>query len=84
MITFMPLQPPREHITDVDELASYQARKRKEYEDSIRKQRDHIGTWLKYAKWEAEQGKERHNGRLLRLLCIYMCVCMSVVICLHP
>ena len=50
-------QPPREHITDIEELSSYQGRKRKEFEDSIRKQRQHIGTWIKYAKWEADQGK---------------------------
>ncbi|CAM9184148.1 unnamed protein product [Ascophyllum nodosum] len=30
-------------------------RKRKEFEDAIRKQREHIGNWMKYAAWEESQ-----------------------------
>lgn len=51
------VKAPREHITDLEELKDYQMRKRKEYEDQIRKQRQFIGNWLKYAKWEAEQNE---------------------------
>ncbi|CAM9158886.1 unnamed protein product [Heterosigma akashiwo] len=37
-------------------------RKRKEFEDSIRRQRQHLGTWHKYAKWEESQ-KEYERAR---------------------
>ena len=37
------------------ELEQYRMYKRKEFEDSIRRQRQHMGTWTKYALWEAEQ-----------------------------
>eukprot|EP00347_Sterkiella_histriomuscorum_P012460 403368491 len=40
-------------IRDSDELDEYKYRTRKEFEDSIRKQRHHMGTWIKYAEWEA-------------------------------
>lgn len=33
----------------------YRMEKRKEFEDSIRRQRFHLGTWMKYARWEAAQ-----------------------------
>uniref|UniRef100_A0A6A7G2M1 Crooked neck-like protein 1 n=1 Tax=Hirondellea gigas TaxID=1518452 RepID=A0A6A7G2M1_9CRUS len=42
-------------ITDPEELASYQLRKRKEFEDVIRRQRMSTGIWMKYAAWEATQ-----------------------------
>ncbi len=48
-------EPPKQLITDPQELEQYRMYKRKEYEDSIRRQRQHIGTWMKYALWEAEQ-----------------------------
>lgn len=46
---------PRQRITDMDELEDYRMRKRKEFEDRIRRQREHIGGWIKYAKWEETQ-----------------------------
>jgi len=46
---------PRQMITSVEELIAYRMRKRKEFEDAIRRQRQFIGTWLKYAKWEEQQ-----------------------------
>ena len=45
----MPLQK----ITDEAELEDYKYRTRKGYEDSIRRQVQHIGNWMKYAEWEA-------------------------------
>ena len=42
-------------IADADELADYQMRKRKEFEDNIRKNRVVMTNWLKYAKWEENQ-----------------------------
>ena len=49
--------PPKQKIQDADELADYQMRKRKEFEDSIRKNRVVMTIWLKYAKWEENQNK---------------------------
>ena len=48
--------PPKQKISDPEELAAYQLRKRKAFEDNIRKNRMVIGNWLKYAKWEESQG----------------------------
>lgn len=46
---------PRQRVTDQEELEDFQMRKRKEFEDQIRRQRQFIGNWLKYAKWEESQ-----------------------------
>jgi crooked neck len=48
---------PRQKITDPDELAAYRSRKRKEFEDTIRMQPQHLGTWIKYAQWEESQSE---------------------------
>lgn len=53
----LAFKPPTQKITDPDELADYRMRKRKEYEDNIRRQRMNIGCWLKYAHWEASQSE---------------------------
>eukprot|EP01041_Mallomonas_annulata_P006973 gene6973-14171_t len=53
---------PKQHITDKEELQLYRQNKRKDYEDQIRRQRFHIGTWTKYALWEATQ-KEFERSR---------------------
>ena len=47
---------PRRIITNKEELDQYRLHKRKDYEDSIRRQRHHLGTWVKYAQWEESQG----------------------------
>ncbi|XP_063025293.1 crooked neck-like protein 1 [Melospiza melodia melodia] len=44
--------PPQQMITDVEELKDYKLRKRKAFEDNIRKNRTVIRNWLKYAQWE--------------------------------
>jgi crooked neck len=44
-------------IQDAEELASYRMRKRKEYEDVIRRARQNMGAWTQYAKWEASQSE---------------------------
>ncbi|CAG8446743.1 16484_t:CDS:10 [Acaulospora colombiana] len=46
---------PRQKISDLEELSEYRLRKRKEFEDSIRRNRLNIGSWLKYAAWEESQ-----------------------------
>ncbi|CAJ1407949.1 unnamed protein product [Effrenium voratum] len=52
---------PRQRIADEDELMMYKVRKRKEYEDIIRRQRQNIGSWVKYAQWEASQQEYRRS-----------------------
>jgi len=37
--------PPKQFISDKEELAQYQQAKRKDFENQIRRQRNHIGTW---------------------------------------
>ncbi|OMJ28491.1 Pre-mRNA-splicing factor clf1 [Smittium culicis] len=48
-------KPPEQKLVDGEELYAYQMRKRKEYEDSIRRNRLNIGTWLRYSAWEESQ-----------------------------
>ncbi|XP_077367599.1 crooked neck-like protein 1 [Festucalex cinctus] len=44
--------PPKQKITDKEELNDYKLRKRKAFEDNIRKNRTIISNWIKYAQWE--------------------------------
>eukprot|EP00929_Paragymnodinium_shiwhaense_P113045 TRINITY_DN8130_c0_g1_i1.p1 TRINITY_DN8130_c0_g1~~TRINITY_DN8130_c0_g1_i1.p1 ORF type:complete len:681 (+),score=245.95 TRINITY_DN8130_c0_g1_i1:204-2246(+) len=52
-------EAPKQRIIDEDELQMYRVRKRKEFEDQIRRQRQNIGAWIKYALWEASQQEFR-------------------------
>lgn len=54
--------PPKQKISDPEELADYQRRKRRTFEDNIRKNRTVISNWIKYAQWEESQ-KEIHRAR---------------------
>ncbi|KAK7506895.1 hypothetical protein BaRGS_00001746 [Batillaria attramentaria] len=47
--------PPKQKISDPDELADYRMRKRKAFEDNIRKNRSLMTNWIKYAQWEESQ-----------------------------
>ncbi|ODM98053.1 Crooked neck-like protein 1 [Orchesella cincta] len=49
--------PPKQKISDPEELADYRLRKRKAFEDNIRKNRLVVVNWLKYSKWEESQGE---------------------------
>lgn len=49
--------PPKQKISDPTELNDYKLRKRKEFEDNLRKNRMNISHWLKYAGWEESQGE---------------------------
>ncbi|XP_018020448.1 protein crooked neck-like, partial [Hyalella azteca] len=51
--------PPRQKIADPKELQEYQLKKRRAFEDNIRKNRGNVSNWLKYSKWEEEQGEIR-------------------------
>ncbi len=48
---------PIQRISDEDELNDYKLKKRKEFEDQIKRQRYHIGCWMKYTSWEEHQGE---------------------------
>ncbi|KAJ3143178.1 Crooked neck-like protein 1 [Physocladia obscura] len=52
-----PHVAPKQKIADEEELLEYRQKKRKGFEDAIRKNRNHVGTWLKYAQWEESQGE---------------------------
>uniref|UniRef100_A0A665UMZ9 Pre-mRNA-splicing factor Syf1/CRNKL1-like C-terminal HAT-repeats domain-containing protein n=1 Tax=Echeneis naucrates TaxID=173247 RepID=A0A665UMZ9_ECHNA len=54
--------PPKQKITDEEELNDYKLRKRKAFEDNIRKNRTVISNWIKYAQWE-ESLKEIQRAR---------------------
>ncbi|XP_022335199.2 crooked neck-like protein 1 [Crassostrea virginica] len=54
--------PPKQKISDPDELRDYQRRKRKTFEDNIRKNRSMMTNWIKYAQWEESQ-KEIQRAR---------------------
>ncbi|KAF9689261.1 hypothetical protein SADUNF_Sadunf01G0073500 [Salix dunnii] len=49
------IRPPKQKITDSTELSDYRLRKRKEFEDLIRRVRWNISVWIKYAQWEESQ-----------------------------
>ncbi|PPD87713.1 hypothetical protein GOBAR_DD15352 [Gossypium barbadense] len=49
------IRPPKQKITDPTELADYRLRKRKEFEDLIRRVRWNQSVWIKYAQWEESQ-----------------------------
>nr|CAG4646064.1 EOG090X01R1 [Macrothrix elegans] len=54
--------PPKQKISDPDELADYQYKKRKTFEDALRRNRNVITNWIKYAQWEESQ-KEIQRAR---------------------
>ncbi|KAF2151963.1 TPR-like protein [Myriangium duriaei CBS 260.36] len=56
------LQAPTTKFADLEELHEFQARKRKEFEDYVRRNRINMGNWMRYAAWELEQ-KEFRRAR---------------------
>eukprot|EP01098_Paradermamoeba_levis_P009253 TRINITY_DN3838_c0_g1_i2.p1 TRINITY_DN3838_c0_g1~~TRINITY_DN3838_c0_g1_i2.p1 ORF type:complete len:553 (+),score=91.11 TRINITY_DN3838_c0_g1_i2:138-1796(+) len=50
------IKPPRQKITDPEELEQYRSTKRKGFEDNLRRQRTNPSIYIKYAKWEESQG----------------------------
>ncbi|KAI0301283.1 pre-mRNA-splicing factor CLF1 [Russula brevipes] len=48
---------PRQRVEDFEELHEYRGRKRKEFEERIRRTRGSIKEWLQYASWEASQNE---------------------------
>lgn len=61
--------PPKQKIADPTELNEYKLRKRKEFEDNVRKNGTNVSNWLKYASWEESQGElERARSLFQRAL----------------
>jgi len=54
--------PPKQPITDEEELKDLQLRKRKAFEDNLRKNRNLLKNWVQYAQWEESQ-KEYARAR---------------------
>lgn len=49
------VQAPTQHFADLEELHEYQGRKRKDFEDYVRRNRVNLNNWMRYAQWELEQ-----------------------------
>jgi crooked neck len=56
------VQAPTQKFADLEELHEYQGRKRKEFEDYVRRNRIRMDNWMRYAQWELEQ-KEYRRAR---------------------
>ncbi|KAH9809501.1 Pre-mRNA-splicing factor clf1, partial [Teratosphaeria destructans] len=56
------LTAPTQRFADLEELHEFQSRKRREFEDYVRRNRINFGNWLRYAQWELEQ-KEYRRAR---------------------
>ncbi|KAK3651238.1 NineTeen Complex (NTC) component [Elasticomyces elasticus] len=56
------LVTPTQTFADLEELHEYQGRKRKDFEDYVRRNRLNMGNWMRYAAWELEQ-KEYRRAR---------------------
>lgn len=49
------IQAPEQRFADLEELHEFQGRKRKEFEDYVRRNRVNLNNWMRYAQWELEQ-----------------------------
>jgi crooked neck len=49
------VQAPTQRFADLEELHEFQGRKRKEFEDYVRRNRVNLNNWMRYAQWELEQ-----------------------------
>ncbi|KAJ7576778.1 pre-mRNA-splicing factor CLF1 [Mycena floridula] len=48
---------PKQRVEDFEELNEYRGRKRREFEERIRRTRGSTKEWLQYANWEASQNE---------------------------
>ncbi|KAF8134541.1 hypothetical protein EV363DRAFT_1257762 [Boletus edulis] len=48
---------PKQRVEDFEELHEYRGRKRREFEERIRRTRGSIKEWTQYANWEASQNE---------------------------
>lgn len=63
------LQAPTQRFADLEELHEYQGRKRKDFEDYVRRNRVKLSNWLQYSQWELEQ-KEFARARSVFERCL--------------
>ncbi|EFC50747.1 crooked neck protein [Naegleria gruberi] len=49
------IKAPKQDIKDMEELEEFRLRMRKQYEDTIRKNRHRMTNYIKYAQWEENQ-----------------------------
>lgn len=56
------VQAPTQRFADLEELHEFQGRKRREFEDYVRRNRINMNNWMRYAAWELEQ-KEFKRAR---------------------
>ncbi|OAF68272.1 Pre-mRNA-splicing factor CLF1 [Intoshia linei] len=61
--------PPVQKINDEEELRDFRIRKRKEFEDVLRRNKSSLHNWLKYADWEIQQ-KEIERSRSVYERCL--------------
>ncbi|CAH6723664.1 pre-mRNA-splicing factor Clf1p [[Candida] jaroonii] len=57
------LDKPQETIQDIEELRSFQLKKRREFEQQINLNRLNFGVWIRYAKWEVEFNHDFKRAR---------------------
>ncbi|KZV92492.1 protein prenylyltransferase [Exidia glandulosa HHB12029] len=48
---------PKQRVEDFEELHEYRGRKRREFEERVRRTRGNLKEWQQYASWEASQGE---------------------------
>ncbi|CAN3503827.1 pre-mRNA-splicing factor Clf1p, partial [Diutina catenulata] len=59
-----PAQAPRLHeAADLEELRSWQLVKRRDFERSVGRNPKAFGSWLRYARWEAEENHDYARAR---------------------
>ncbi|KAH6685226.1 pre-mRNA-splicing factor CLF1 [Plectosphaerella plurivora] len=56
------LQAPTQRFADLEELHEFQGRKRREFEEYVRRNRVNLNNWTRYAEWEI-QNKELARAR---------------------
>ena len=62
-------EAPHQRLEDLEELHEFQSRKRKEFEDYVRRNRLELNNWLRYSAWELEQ-KEYARARSVFERCL--------------
>lgn len=63
------IKAPDVHITDKEELLTYQQDKRKDFEDQLRRKALNTSLWTRYALWESSQ-KEFERARSIFERCL--------------
>ena len=51
------MRMPEIKLTDPEEIEYHKGKIRRDFEETLRRQRHHMGTWIKYALWESSIGE---------------------------